>query len=197
MLLVDGRPVMDRLVNQMQAAGCRAIRIVTRPEKTDVIAHAGGMGVSVVMGEPDTVGESIALGMSGVPDDASVLLGFPDTLWEPANGFTILLDALTDDAEGVLGLFTTDEPERSDVVLLGSDGRVDRILVKPREPPSRLIWGCAVARAAALNDIGSVEQPGELFDRLARRGAIRGIYLSDSWLDIGTKEALARARSRR
>jgi glucose-1-phosphate thymidylyltransferase len=195
MLLVRGRPVMDRLVDRMQAAGCSEIRVVTRSGKADVAAHAAALGATVVTGEPDTVGESIALGMSGVPDDPAVLLGFPDTLWEPLDGFAVLLDSLTHDVAGVLGLFTTDEPERSDVVVLGSQGRVERILVKPSEPPSDLIWGCAVVRASAMQGMASVEQPGELFDQLARRRALKGIYLSDSWLDIGTKAALARARS--
>ena len=195
--MVFGRPIMDRLIDRMQTAGCSEIRVVTRAGKADVAAHAADLGATVVIGEPNTVGESIALGMAGIPEDAAVLLGFPDTVWEPPNGFTILLDALTDDVDGVLGLFTTDEADRSDVVVVGSGGRVDRILVKPSEPPSRLIWGCAVARAALFSSIGSVDEPGELFDQMARRCAIRGIYLSDSWLDIGTKEALARARSRR
>jgi NDP-sugar pyrophosphorylase family protein len=188
---------MDWLVERMETAGCTEIRVVTRPRKTDVAAHAAALGATVVTGEPDTVGHSIALGLSPIPDDATVLLGFPDTLWEPPDGFVTLLGALEQGVDAVLGLFTTDEAERSDVVVRASDDRVERILVKPSEPPSDVIWGCAVARAAAIRGVDAVEQPGELFDRLARMGRVRGVYLSDSWLDIGTKEALARARSMR
>jgi glucose-1-phosphate thymidylyltransferase len=194
LLSVRGRPVMDWLVERMKAAACTEIRVVTRPRKTDVAARAAALGATVVIGEPDTVGRSVGLGLSGVPEEATVLLGFPDTLWEPPDGFVTLLGALQDGVDAVLGLFTTDEAERSDVVVRASGDRVERILVKPREPPSNVIWGCAVARAAAIRGIDAVEQPGELFDRLARRGRVRGVYLSDSWLDIGTKEALARAR---
>ena len=186
---------MDWLVERMKAAACTEIRVVTRPRKTDVGAHAAALGATVVIGEPDTVGRSIALGMSGIAGDATVLLGFPDTLWEPPDGFVTLLDALQEGVDAVLGLFTTDEAARSDVVVRASGNRVDRILVKPSEPPSDVIWGCAVARAAAIRGIDAVEQPGELFNRLARLGRVSGVYLSDSWLDIGTKEALAIARS--
>lgn len=34
-----------------------------------------------------------------------------------------------------------------------------------------------------------------LLDRLARAGVVKGVYLSDRWLDIGTREGLALARA--
>ena len=83
MLEVAGRPIMDGLVERMRAGGCTRVRVVTRPEKLDVIAHCDELGTEVVLGRPATVSASFAAGIEGLSDDAVVLLGFPDTLWLP------------------------------------------------------------------------------------------------------------------
>ena len=68
------------------------------------------------------------------------------------------------------------------------------MLFRSAVPPSRWVWGCAAARARALADLATEEWPGGYFDSLCRRGVeIIGLRLSDRWLDIGTKEALAQA----
>jgi NDP-sugar pyrophosphorylase family protein len=69
------------------------------------------------------------------------------------------------------------------------------VQVKPVEPASDLIWGCAATTASVVGRLTDAAEPGELFDRLARAGRVAGIYLSDEWLDVGTPEALQRARS--
>ena len=87
MLSIGGRPVMDYLVERMRAGGCTTLRVVTRPEKTDVIAHADEIGAEVVLGNPTSVSASFVAGMAELPDDDIVLIGFPDTIWEPVDGY--------------------------------------------------------------------------------------------------------------
>lgn len=193
-LPVGGRPVMDYLLERMRVAGADEIRVVTRPAKEDVAARARKLGASVVTGEPESVAASVLLGLEGAPADATVLLGFPDTIWEPEDGFVQLLEALAAaDADVVLGVFDCDEPERSDVVQLDPGGRVRSVAVKPANPTSRLVWGCAAARRATLDVLESEQEPGRAFDRLAREGRVAGVHLSDEWLDVGTPDALRRA----
>ena len=194
MLLVAGRPVIDRLVERMKAARAEEIRVVTRPEKSDVIAHAKRTGARVIEGEPASVSESLSLGIGGLHDDDVVLIGFPDTLWEPVDGFRRLIEALGE-ADAALGLFRTPDLARSDVVLVDADGFVREIAVKPRRPRWELIWGCAAVRRHALQGLDQHSEPGHLLNTLAGEGRVRGVHLSSSWLDVGTKEALARARS--
>lgn len=194
LLLVGGRPVIDHLVERMSAAGADELVVVTRPEKQDLKAHAGRLGARVVEGRPASVGASLALGVAGLDRDDVVLVGFPDTIWEPVDGFASLVREL-DRCDAALGLFRTPELTRSDVVVVERDGRVGTIVVKPESPPSDLIWGCAAVRREALDELPAHPEPGHLLDELAKEGRVRGVYLSDSWLDVGTKEALARARS--
>lgn len=184
---------MDHLVERMRAANPDEITVVTRPEKTDVVEHSRALGARVVQGRPGSVGESIALGLDPAEPDDVVLIGFPDTLWEPVDGFARLVGAL-EGYEAALGLFRTPELSRSDVVVV-EDERVRAIEVKPAAPPSDLIWGCAAVRRRALDGLADHAEPGHLLGELAAAGSVRGVYLSDSWLDIGTREALARAQA--
>lgn len=197
-LPVGGRPVMDHLVDRMRAGGCTRLRVVTRSDKADVIAHSEKLGLELVLASPPTVSESFQAGIDGLSRDDIVLIGFPDTLWEPENGYRPLVQAVLEGCEVALGLFripAADLP-RSDVVTLAEDGRVARIDVKPKEPSSGWIWGCAAARVEILDRLASTEWPGSYFDLLCSEGCdVRGIPLSDVWLDIGTRAALRRAET--
>jgi glucose-1-phosphate thymidylyltransferase len=193
---VGGRPLMDYVVERMRAAPCDEVRIVTRPDKRDVIEHAAALGVQVVEGRPETLAVSVSLGVEGLHPDDVALIGLPDTIWEPADGFAQLLAGLSKDTDVVLGLFTSPEPERSDVVTLDDSGRVAAVSVKPEQPASNLIWGCAAARVDALSGIGRRAWPGEHFDELARAGRALGVRLAGEYLDVGTRDALRRAAAR-
>jgi glucose-1-phosphate thymidylyltransferase len=197
-LPIGGRPVMDHVIERMRLAGCTDIRVVTRPDKTDVIAHAEEIGASVVLGHPSTPGESFAKGMDGLPSDAIVLIGWPDTLWEPEDGYVPLLRAVEEGREIVLGLFQTPDLQRSDVLSFDGAGRITGIHIKPTNPPSGWIWGCAAARARALAGLEREEWPGSFFNSLCENGIeLHAVPLSNVWIDIGTKEALARATAGR
>ena len=185
---VGGRPVMDYLVERLRAVTDEIV-VVTRPDKRDVVEHSRSLGLRVVEGEPSSVSESLLLGLSGAD---TVLLGFPDTIWEPVDGFVRLVEAL-EESDVALGVFESEEPGRSDVVALDGD-RVEAVDVKPAKPRSNLIWGCAAARAETLTGLDRHDQPGLLFDEVAREGRARAVRFAGAMIDIGTPEALARAR---
>ena len=191
---VGGRPVLEYVVERLRAAAVDDLRVVTRPEKEDVVEHARHLDATIVLGRPPSLAASFALGCDGLAPDDIALLGLPDTVWEPADAFVRLLRALTDAVEVVLGLFPAAEPERSDVVVVDAEGRVAAVEVKPARPSSAVLWGCAAVRARAVAEIGAAGDPGLAFDALARRGKVRGVRFDGWFLDIGTPEALRRAR---
>jgi glucose-1-phosphate thymidylyltransferase len=191
LLEVGGRPVFDYVVERMRAGGADEIRVVTRPDKRDVATHAKRLGLSVVQGEPPTAAASVAAALEGLEADDSVLIGFPDSIWEPVDGFAQLL---REPGDLVLAVFPSPEPERSDVVELEGN-EVRAVHVKVAEPPGNLIWGAASARRAALEHLDESAEIGHHFDRLAREGRARSVVFSGEFLDIGTKNALQRARS--
>lgn len=195
-LPVRGRPMMDYLVERMRAGGCTRLRVVTRPEKRDVVAHARALGAEVVLGNPATVSESLLEGLKGVAPQDTALIGFPDTLWEPVDGYRPLVEAVHEGCDAALGLFrirASDLP-RSDVVVVDASSRVLRVHVKPASPSSNQIWGCAAAPVETLAELGRTEWPGQYFDLLCREGKdVRGIALKGGWLDMGTRVAFAEA----
>jgi NDP-sugar pyrophosphorylase family protein len=196
MLEIGGRPVIDCLLDRMEAASCAKIRVVTRLEKEDVTRHVRSRGAEVVLARPTTVSESLLAGLEGVRGETPVLFGFPDTLWGPEDGFAQLLAALGPGVDIALGIFRAQEPARSDVVALEGE-RITGIEVKPDEPRSSLVWGCAATFAHVLRGVAGHAEPGRYFDSCARQGAVRGVRLEDPFVDVGTPESLRRARAAR
>jgi dTDP-glucose pyrophosphorylase len=192
MLVVGGRPMLEHAVARLRAAEPDEIRVVTRPQKPDVVEHARRLGARVVLGEPPSLAASVALGADGLAPDDVVLLDLPDALWEPRDGFTHLLGRLNEETDLVLGVFPVDEPERSDVVALGGGDRVEAVEVKPAQPRSSLAWGCAAIRAHALSSLPRHAEPGHLFDAVARSGRAAAVCFPARFVDIGTRESLAR-----
>ena len=191
--LVNGRPAMDYLHDRMQLAECRTLRVVTRPEKGDVIRHSRDLGAEIVLGHPATLADSLGLGVQGLGPADVVLFGFPDSVWTPVDGFVRLRQALeTGSNRVVLGLFETRHPERCEIVSSASDGLVTAIAFKPTRPTSHVMWGCFAARAGALAGLERFDEPGRFLDELCRNEPVLGVRLGE-YLDFGTKEALRAA----
>ena len=198
-LRIGGKPVMDYIVERMRSGGCTRLRVITRPEKEDVIAHCAELGAEVVLAEPVSVNESFFVGIKDLPPDDIVLVGFPDTIWGPPDGYRVLVSAVEEGCDAALGLFRIRESDlsRSDVATLDDSGRVVAVDVKPRRPSSNLVWGCAAARVSAMMGLPTTEWPGGYFNQLCEEGRdVRGFPLSDEWLDIGIKDALVEATAR-
>jgi glucose-1-phosphate thymidylyltransferase len=187
---IAGKPLMDHLIDRLRSVACTDIRVVTRPEKTDVISHAEQLGLTVVRARPTSVSRSVLAGLEGVDPDDVVFLGFPDTIWEPLDGFVRLLGAL-DGFEAALGLFRGREPKRSDVVDFAESGIVASVEVKPPIPTSNWIWGMAAARRRRLDILAGHPEPGAAFNSMCSRGAVVGVPLPGPFVDLGTRAALA------
>lgn len=194
MLELGGRPVLDYAVERLQAAGPDEIRIVVRPDKADVTRRAGVLGLTLVEARPRSLAESVLTGAADLAQDDIVLVDLPDSVWEPSNGFTLLLDALTPEVDVVLATFRSAEPARGDVVEVDAGDGVTAVHPKPADPPGDLVWGAFVARAGALAGLADHGEPGEHLDELARRGRVRAVRFPGEFIDIGTKGALKRAR---
>lgn len=191
LLPIAGRPIMDYVVERMRVGGCSELRIVTRPEKQDVISYAERIGATLVLDHPNTINESLAAGLAGLAPDDIALLGFPDSLWEPIEGYGLLIEAVEQGQDAALGLF--DVPEGvpgSDCVSLDDAGGIAGFQIKPEHPPSTLTWGCAAARVRALAGLADVEWPSQHMDALRKRGQLIGVPLSSAYVDIGTPQAL-------
>ncbi|MBV9837838.1 MAG: NTP transferase domain-containing protein [Solirubrobacterales bacterium] len=190
---VRGRPVMDFILERMRLARCDELRVVTRPDKLDVIRHARRRGAVVVQARPASLAQSLLCGLRGLGPGDEVLIGFPDSIWEPIDGYRPVLELLRSGWKVALGLFEAEDMQRYEPVLVGPGGRVSAIEFKPANPSSNWLWGCAAASAGVLLGMRGYDEPGLFFDWLSRSGAVGAVRLSSSYLDMGTPEGLRAA----
>lgn len=189
---VRDRPLMGHLVERMHRGGAERLRVVTRPSKRDVAELATSIGAEVVLGEPPTVGQSLALGLAGLEPDDIVLFGFPDTIWSPRDGFVPLRELVEAGEPIAAGIFRSPYPERSDVARLDAGGRLTGVDVKPANPSTDLVYACLAARVAALDGIVAHGEPGAFLAHVARRTPVATARLGRV-IDLGTPESLAAA----
>jgi dTDP-glucose pyrophosphorylase len=192
---IRGRPVIDFMVERMRNAPCSEIRIVTRPDKQDVIEYAAENGATVITARPPSLAASLVAGMRGLSDEDTVVFGFPDSIWEPVDGFARVLEVLSQGWRVALGLFRADDLRRYEPVLFDAKGAVTGIEFKPERPSSSWLWGCAATSVAVLRGLEDREEPGIYFDSLARQGQVGAVRLSEGYLDMGTRGGLEEALS--
>lgn len=214
-------PIGDRIACQdlleaFDAAGIRRGLVLTRLAKLDVPRSIAGLAL-----------RSLRLATLLVPETPSVphtldhawpflrgrtvALGFPDVLLEPRTVFSELLGRRAETgADLVLGLFPAAEPERSDLVAVDPAGRVLEVLVKPRDSTLTRTWMAAVWSPSftahlhrSLHERETAPGPELQLGHLVQSALAAGLaaravdFPTGRALDVGTPEALARARAPR
>jgi dTDP-glucose pyrophosphorylase len=198
------RAVTEYLLDRMLAGGATRICFVISPGKSDIVSYFGGsIGEAslcyVVQQQPNGLCDALFRALPFIPPEEHVLVGLPDTVWFPEEGF----DALGDDDLSFL-CFPVDRPEFFDAVVLDEHDRVVEVQVKTPAARSNWIWGAFKLRArvlAELRDVwlehgGTEHYMGTVVNRwLARGGKARGVRAGTHYVDVGTlhgyREAIA------
>jgi glucose-1-phosphate thymidylyltransferase len=217
---VDGeqgaRPkvICHYLLEKMRAAGIANAYIVLREGKWDIPAYLGdgdmfGMHLAYLMGAvpfgvPYTLDQAYPFVQNAV-----VAFGFPDILFHSDDTFLRLLaHQSSSQADAVLGLFPADRPEKLDMVEIGDQSRVRRILIRPRQTSLQYTWGIAVWTPSftrfmhqylATHKPSATTTPelsvGDVFQAAIHNHLhVEAVPISESpYLDIGTPEDLIKA----
>jgi dTDP-glucose pyrophosphorylase len=210
---VDGterpRAVSEYLVERMIAAGAGRLCFVISPGKSDIVEYWGGeVGPAricyAVQPSPTGLCDALFRALPFVSEEDDLLVGLPDTVWFPLDGFRAL-------PPGGLSflLFPVARPELFDAVVHDPDGAVREIQVKRDAPASGWIWGGVRSSGAVLAELHALwrsrgEQDvylGTLVNAwLARGGRARAVRAGEAYVDVGTlhgwHEALALLRAR-
>lgn len=203
------RAVSEYLIDRMILAGVTQLCFVISPEKSDILAYYGdrvGPAEICYVVQPRPVGFCDALFRARflVRPDETALVGLPDTVWFPEDGFLAL------EAEPLsFLLFPVEEPERFDAVVADAEGRVQEIQVKQVGARSSWIWGGFKLTGAILRDLYDLwREPGRQDEYLgtlvnaylARGGRALGVRAGQAYMDVGTlagyREAIARLGGR-
>jgi dTDP-glucose pyrophosphorylase len=189
------KAVSEYLVERMIQGGARKICMVISSGKSDILEYYGGAVDTaqfcyVVQPEPQGLCDAIFRALPVIAPDEQVLVGLPDTVWFPADGFRYL----PNDALSFL-LFPVEHPEFFDAVVTDENGRVLEIQVKSEHAASRWIWGAFKMSGAILRQLHELwlergrrdEYVGTLINaHLARGGEALGIRAGTSYVDVGT-----------
>ena len=187
--------VSEYLLDRMVAGGARKICFVISPGKSDILAYYGAGYASasiayVVQPQASGLCDAIFRARPLIPDDEPVLVGLPDTIWFPKNGYS----ALPDDRLSFL-LFPVERPELFDAVVTEPDGAVREIQVKRVDATSRWVWGAFKMPGAVLHDLERLwvarERSDEFFGTLvnaylAEGGRATGVRTGEAYVDVGT-----------
>lgn len=144
------KTVSHYLLDCMHRAGVRRAYVVISRGKWDIPAYYGpgtltGIDLAYVVtdypyGAPFSLKQAFPF-----VSDATILLGFPDIIMSPVDGFTRLLERKAETgADLVLGLFRAIQPGKMDMVELDDDGEIKAIDIKPKETALIYTWIIAV-----------------------------------------------------
>jgi glucose-1-phosphate thymidylyltransferase len=189
------RAVSEYLVERMIAAGATKICFVISPGKSDIMAYYGGRiaGASiayVVQPEPAGLCDAIFCAAPLISSHESVLIGLPDTIWFPVNGFS----HLPSDVLSFL-LFPVAHPQFFDAVVSNDHGRVLEVQVKHPAPASNWVWGAIRSPGAVLHELHALWREPQRRDEyfgtlvnayLARGGYAHAALAGESYVDVGT-----------
>lgn len=200
---VDGgteRPkaVSEYLVERMILAGATRICMVISPGKSDIVEYYGGsLGPAhicyVVQPEAQGLCDALFRSLPLIGPGDQVLVGLPDTVWFPEDGFCRL-----DGSALSFLLFPVQRPELFDAVVTGDDGKVLEIQVKQQGASSSWVWGAFRMPAEVfqqLHDLWRERRRQDVQDVyvgtlvnawLARGGEAWGVRAGESYVDVGT-----------
>jgi dTDP-glucose pyrophosphorylase len=186
--------VSEYLVRRMVHAGVDKICFIIGSGKSDILEYyAAGYGAATALFvvQPNPVGlcDAIFRAAPLVAPDEVVLVGLPDTIWFPEDGFC----HLPDDHLSFL-LFPVDHPEFFDAVVLEGQ-RVVEIQVKRQNAATNWIWGAFKMPGGVLHELAALwrkrncqdEYIGTLVNAfLAEGGCAIGVRAGAAYVDVGT-----------
>jgi glucose-1-phosphate thymidylyltransferase len=188
----------------MIVGGADKICFVIGPGKSDILEYYGAgfsQAASVYVVQPEASGlcDAIFRAAPLVGPDEPVLIGLPDTIWFPVDGFA----ALPDDRLSFL-LFPVDQPQFFDAVVADEAGRISEIQVKRADAASNWIWGAIKMPGRVLHDLHALWRARQCGDEfmgtlvnayLANGGEAVGVRAGDVYVDVGTFDGYRHAAS--
>jgi dTDP-glucose pyrophosphorylase len=189
------RAVSEYLVERMVKAGADKICFVVSPGKSDIVEYFGGEISSThvcytVQHNPVGLCDAIFRARPLIAPEEAVIIGLPDTIWFPIDGF----NTLPDDVLSFLA-FPVNRPELFDAVVSDESGMVREIQVKQSDAASNWIWGAIKMPGAILHELhalwerrdGRDEYLGTLVNAyLAEGGHARAVRAGEVYVDVGT-----------
>jgi dTDP-glucose pyrophosphorylase len=186
----------------MLLAGATRICFVISPAKTDIMNYFGGQiaGAAicyVIQPNPSGLCDAIFTALPFLSPADDVLVGLPDTIWFPENGFCCLPERSFS-----FLLFPVDRPDLFDAVVSDAEGRVRQVQVKTAEVSTKWVWGAFRVPAQDLQNLHQLWQErgredqyiGTLVNEYIHRGrVVNAVHGGKQYVDVGTLDGYREA----
>lgn len=210
--VVDGaeRPkaVAEYLVERMIAAGAEQICMVISAEKTDLIRYFAERSYAaeifyVLQQQPQGLCDALFRAEPFARHHDCVLIGLPDTIWFPENGYAAALSQIQETPADVsLLLFPVENPQVFDAVVSDEQGYVQQVEVKREDAHSHWVWGAVTATGPAFRALKLLwesrhredEYLGHLLNAYISAGnLVRSTSAGELYMDVGTLDGYRHA----
>ncbi|ABK44945.1 Nucleotidyl transferase [Magnetococcus marinus MC-1] len=207
---MEKRPkvVSHYLLDNLIQAGVKRIFLIVGDDKWDIMTYYGngsdfGVDIAYLFQQRlDGMPSAINLATPWMQDEV-VLFGMPDTIIEPHDAFSQLLEYhLHEQADLTLGLFATDTPEKFGMVEMDGDNNVIFTVDKPKQSALQTMWGNACWSPSFSQLLSGYLQAnpylgkelvlGDVFNLALEKGMrVKGLLFAEGrYLDIGTTHEL-------
>ena len=189
------QPAINHIVERLIAGGANKLCLVVSPQKSDIMKYMAGQNLPVdtcYVFQPEPIGlvDAIFRAVPFVREDEVVMIGLPDTVWFPEDGYR----QLADDVASLL-MFPVKQPELFDAVLLDRDDSVIEVQSKIPRPDSSWIWGAIKLPGHVYHSLHKLwvrrgradVQLGPLINAyIAEGGVVKGVRRGTAYVDVGT-----------
>jgi len=205
------KPVAQFVLDNLTMTGLRHVVFVINETKHQLVGYFGNgqrfdCHISYVVQESASGNDtSTSPGLAHALDSAhhltkgkTVCFGMADTIMQPEDVFSRILNLSEPEDDVILALFPTGRPEKFGMVHVNGDGLVQEIVDKPRETNLTEMWGCIIWRPrfseflheSVKNGIGDFARI--MNDAIAAGMQFRGVSMpSSTYIDLGTYEEIA------
>jgi glucose-1-phosphate thymidylyltransferase len=189
------RAVCEYLLERMTLAGVTHVCFVISASKTDIMSYFGGRLDKAaicyaVQQNPAGLCDAVFGALPFIAPQDEVLVGLPDTIWFPVEGYTFLPDY-----GFTFLLFPVAQPELFDAVITDEHGSVQQIQVKQTGTKSQWVWGAFKLTGEHLASLHRLWERRGRSDQyfgtlvnayLAEGGSALGVKRGDQYVDVGT-----------
>ncbi|WP_322799021.1 nucleotidyltransferase family protein [Thermoflexus sp.] len=205
------KPVSQYLVERMAFSGVKNIFMIINHTKVSLMKYYKSgkwLGLNIIyvyQDEPLGMGDALCALLPWVKDEI-VVMGMPDTIFEPFNAFSVLIKFYNQSTSDlVLGLFEVSDPSKYGMIELDENYNVICHVDKPQGSTLRWCWGIACWGPRFSQFIQSIcENQGKkfkefTFGHLIDLGMncgliIKGVkFEGGRYIDLGTSEGISEA----
>jgi glucose-1-phosphate thymidylyltransferase len=209
----EARPMLaaEYSLMAMRDAGIEKCIVIINEGKSEILKYFGSgseLGMNLlyaVQSKPAGLPQAIMAAKTWL-SDANVCLALPDTVFRPRTAVRMICEKKqSSDAELVLGVFPTSEPQHLGPVRIGNNSQVVEVQDKPAETDIMNTWGVAVwsprftdlidrsvKKWAAEGETGTEHPLGEVFESAVRSDfKVNSVFFENGdFVDVGKPKGI-------